>query len=271
VNDRPFHIQTFGGHDPYLCAQIHRLLSLWHLGDPLESDRIADAALSQSIELQHLPTRIITTFGTVVLYRQALQAQRIRPVADPVIALCERAGIAQYSAILNIFCGWSDAALTHDPAAVDFMSKALRQFEASGSRLRLGLYETLLADACLMTGRLGQGLRHIALAHQHIEQYGEFGVRCYALVTEGSLHLAHGDLEPAEHNYLRAIEVARSQQSLGLELRAARLMADLLGRTQRADQGLSLLSPLVARFPESLETVDLVQARAWMQRAPTNS
>jgi class 3 adenylate cyclase len=271
VNDRPFHIQRFGGHDPYLCALSHRQLSLWHLGDPQGGDRLADASLAQSIELQHLPTRIISTFGAVWMYQQALQAERIRPVADPVIALCDRAGIAQYSAILNIFSGWADAALTRDPATVDFMSVALSRFEASGSRLRLGLFETLMADACLMTGRLKQGFRHITLARQHIEQHGEFGFRCYALVTEGSLHEAHDDLGAAEHHYLRAIEVARSQQALSLELRAARLMAELLGRTQRADQGLSLLSPLVARFPESLETVDLAQARAWMQRAPMNS
>jgi hypothetical protein len=44
-------------------------------------------------------------------------------------------------------------------------------------------------------------------------------------------------------------------------------MADLLGRTQRADQGRSLLAPIVDRFESGLHTVDLRLAREWMQAA----
>ncbi len=264
TEDRPFHIQTFGGHDPYLCALSNRLCALWYSGDPDGAYRMAETALTESAALQHLPTRIISTFAAVSLYRNALDPQRIRAVADPVVELCNRAGIAYYGGILTIFCGWADAALTNDPASVDLMIEALKRFESTGSRLRVGLFETLIADACLMTGRLPEGTARIASAQRSIEQYGEYAFRTFALVTEGGVHAAQGDLAAAERSYLKAIEVAQSQHALGLELRATRLMAELLGRTQRAAQGLALLSPLIERFPAKLDTVDLNLARAWI-------
>jgi len=263
--DRPFHIQTFGGHDPYLCALSNRLCALWYVGDPEGAYRMADTALAESATLQHLPTRIISTFASVSLYQNALDPHRIRAVADPVVELCNRAGIAYYGGILMIFCGWADACLTQDPAAVDLMTDALKRFESTGSRLRVGLFESLIADACLMTGRIDEGTARIESALRNIERYGEYGFRCNALVTHGGLLEAQRDLPAAERSYLQAIEVAQSQGALSLELRAARLMADLLGRTQRADQGRSLLAPIVDRFESGLQSVDLRLAREWMQ------
>jgi tetratricopeptide (TPR) repeat protein len=228
---------------------------------------MADTALAESATLQHLPTRIISTFASVSLYQNALDPHRIRAVADPVVELCNRAGIAYYGGILMIFCGWADACLTQDPAAVDLMTDALKRFESTGSRLRVGLFESLIADACLMTGRIDEGTARIESALRNIERYGEYGFRCNALVTHGGLLEAQRDLPAAERSYLQAIEVAQSQGALSLELRAARLMADLLGRTQRVAQGRSLLAPIVDRFESGLQSVDLRLAREWMQAA----
>jgi len=164
-----------------------------------------------------------------------------------------------------IFCGWADACLTQDPAAVDLMTDALKRFESTGSRLRVGLFESLIADACLMTGRIDEGTARIESALRNIERYGEYGFRCKALVTHGGLLEAQRDLPAAERSYLQAIEVAQSQGALSLELRAARFAAALMGRTQRADQGLSLLAPIVDRFESGLQSVDLRLAREWMQ------
>jgi predicted ATPase len=69
-------------------------------------------------------------------------------------------------------------------------------------------------------------------------------------------------VESAEDQYLQALEWARRQQALSLELRAATSLAQLWhrqGRTAGADE---LLSSIYGRFSEGFETVDLKAARA---------
>ena len=121
-----------------------------------------------------------------------------------------------------------------------------------------------------MTGRIDEGTARIESALRNIERYGEYGFRCNALVTRGGLLEAQRDLSAAERSYLQAIDVAQAQGALSLELRAARLAAALMGRTQRVEQGRSLLEPIVDRFESGLQSVDLRLAREWMQAAQDN-
>jgi predicted ATPase len=89
---------------------------------------------------------------------------------------------------------------------------------------------------------------------------------------EAELHRLQGDLlgqeakrpqwEGAEAHFLRALEVARSQQAKSLELRAVMSLGRLWQEQGRRDDAHTLLAPVYHWFTEGFDTVDLQEAKA---------
>ena len=69
-------------------------------------------------------------------------------------------------------------------------------------------------------------------------------------------------LETAEQCFHQALDVARRQGALSLELRAAMSLARLWRGHQRVSQARKLLSPVYRRFTEGFGSSDLVAAKA---------
>lgn len=78
------------------------------------------------------------------------------------------------------------------------------------------------------------------------------------------LHRLKGEFglpDAAEAWFRRALEIARSQSSRSLELRAAASLARLWAAHGRADEARDVLAPIYAWFSEGLDTPDLLDAR----------
>jgi len=71
-----------------------------------------------------------------------------------------------------------------------------------------------------------------------------------------------GTVSEAESAIQRSIEVARRQNALSWELRAATSLAQLWHQNGRTDKAEKLLSSVFNRFSEGFETADLMTARA---------
>ena len=68
----------------------------------------------------------------------------------------------------------------------------------------------------------------------------------------------------AEGHFRQALDWARRQGALALELRAATSFARLLRDQGRPADAVVLLQPVYERFTEGLETVDLKTAKAFL-------
>ena len=80
---------------------------------------------------------------------------------------------------------------------------------------------------------------------------------------ERRVALASGaDEHEAEAAYVRAIEIARTQQARALELRAATSLARLGREQRRADDARLLLQNPYSWFTEGFDTMDLREAKA---------
>ncbi|MBM80886.1 MAG: hypothetical protein CMJ78_09870 [Planctomycetaceae bacterium] len=85
--------------------------------------------------------------------------------------------------------------------------------------------------------------------------------------TDGILRVSQPDtLESAEEQFMKAIEVAQSQEARSWELRAATSLAKLLQSTGRTDEARSKLQPVYDWFTEGLDTEDLVEAREFLSK-----
>jgi predicted ATPase len=77
------------------------------------------------------------------------------------------------------------------------------------------------------------------------------------VVSRAGVH----ERDAVEADLRRALEIARQQEALSLQLRAARDLATLWaerGERQRAED---LLAPTYGAFTEGFDTLDLVEAR----------
>ncbi len=81
------------------------------------------------------------------------------------------------------------------------------------------------------------------------------------LRVRGLLAERTGDPGAAETHFRQAIDLARRQQALGWELRAALGLNALLQTQGRDDDALGVLEPVYKRFQEGFATRDLTDAR----------
>jgi len=65
-----------------------------------------------------------------------------------------------------------------------------------------------------------------------------------------------------ENSFVRALDVARRQQTKSLELRAAGSLARLWGEQGRRGEARDLLAPVYGWFTEGFDTPDLKDAKA---------
>jgi predicted ATPase len=84
------------------------------------------------------------------------------------------------------------------------------------------------------------------------------------LRIKGELVLLEGEqnsLDVAQNHFLQAIDLARNQDALSWELRAATSLARLERDRGRSREGYELLTPVYDRFTEGFGTADLVSAK----------
>jgi predicted ATPase len=77
------------------------------------------------------------------------------------------------------------------------------------------------------------------------------------------------DVAAAEAAFMRAIEVARSQQTRTFELGAAMSLARLWRSQGKPQQARELLAPVYGWFTEGFDTLDLKEAKALLEELAT--
>jgi predicted ATPase/DNA-binding winged helix-turn-helix (wHTH) protein len=125
-----------------------------------------------------------------------------------------------------------------------------------------------LAEGLAGLGRLTEAIATIDRALATADRGGERWFVAELLRTKGEL-LLHGagnqSISAAERCLAEALEVAREQDALSWELRAALSFARLRVSQDRRDEAQQLLAPVYNRFTEGFETPDLRSARAMLQ------
>jgi len=185
-----------------------------------------------------------------------------REHAEQALALASKCQAPYYRAWAGIFVSYALALEQPDEERIEHLRESISEFKASGARLRLPYYLSLLAQVCGKAGRAEEGLASInealSEAHPHNERWWDAELHR----LRGKLLLMHGaDASDVEAALLRAIAIARSQQARSLELRATMSLARLWIAQHRLDDARRQLSDVYAWFTEGFETPDLQAAR----------
>ena len=86
----------------------------------------------------------------------------------------------------------------------------------------------------------------------------------HRIAGEIALRSPQPDTAKAEAYFERALAVARKQQAKSWELRAAMSMARLWRDQGKRDEARDLLAPVYGWFTEGFDTLDLKQAKAFL-------
>jgi len=148
-------------------------------------------------------------------------------------------------------------------AGVRLLQEGLDALEAAVPGLHYGLILGSLALSLGRAGRLAEGLVKIDEVIARAERTGEHWLTADSLRIKGELLLLQSSAaaEAAEHLFRDALNRARDQAALSLELRTATSFARLLRNQGRPIDALALLQPVYDRFTEGFETVDLIAAK----------
>jgi predicted ATPase len=134
--------------------------------------------------------------------------------------------------------------------------------------MEANLFRGELAEGLAATGQPERAVATLREALGRAERIEEGWCLAELLRKEGELLLLTGAssaVGDAERCFRQAVEVARHQGALALELRAATSLARLYHRQDRPVQARQTLAPVVRRFTEGFRTADLVTANVLLR------
>ena len=147
------------------------------------------------------------------------------------------------------------------------LCQALASWRATGARAKVPTFLGVLASAFARAGDTKMGLSTTAEALEMVAEHGEHLNEAELLRLEGTLHEKHQPAA-AERSFRQAIAVARRQQALSWELRAAMSLGRLLAERGKTGEARELLSEVCGRFTEGFDTVDFQAARTFLDKLP---
>ena len=244
VRDEPGSVEQVAGH---VVATVGLRLLAHDLGQPF----------NQALAATYL----------AMLQQLCADEATARASAEEALALTTEYKTPYYRAWSGILVGYALACEQPGTPTIASLRESIAAFKASGARLRLPYYLGLLAQVCGRAGRAEDGLAAIdegmAASRAHNERWWDAELHR----VRGELLLAGGaDAHDAEAAYVRAIEVARTQQARALELRAATSLARLRSTQSGADDSRRLLQNLYSWFTEGFDTPDLQAARSLLAK-----
>jgi predicted ATPase len=250
--------------DLLVAARVFLARVLWLQGFPDQAMRAAERSIEDARAADHAVSLCFTL---------ALGACPIALLAGDLAAAGLYVGMLLDHSTRHALTHWRALGACHQGALAikrgDVMtgSRVLRAgFDELGHpRPTLRLVALLSTEAMGHAGQVLEGFAELNGAIERPEQSEECWLIAELLRIKGELLLLQGTdraATEAEGHFRQALEWARRQGALSLELRAATSFARLLRNQGRSADAAALLQPVYDRFTEGFTTADLKAANA---------
>ena len=251
-------------HDPKCLAQIWASPAIWSLGYPDQALQVALDQLTLARQLGHIWNLVWgLTGGSYTL--------QFRGEAKVVLEWCAEARAIAHDRAMHIVelilypnrSGSAMIAMGEYEAGYARLSSGTKAWEATGGVHLIPHMKVMLAQACLGMGQTEQAEALVRDAIELIDRTGHrmYEVEAHRVLGEILLNDTRRDEGAASKAFLKALEVAKSQQAKSWELRAAIRMARLWRDQGKRQQAHDLLAPVYGWFTEGFDTLDLKEAK----------
>jgi predicted ATPase len=163
--------------------------------------------------------------------------------------------------------GWVLAMQGQGEAGLAQIRQGLAVVVTLGQVLWQSLCLLLLAEATGHVGQVEKGLSLLAEARTAVEANGQGDLLAEVYRLQGEL-LQRQDVSnaaQAEVCFQHALAIARRQQAISWELRAATSLAHLWQHQGKRAEAYELLAPIYCWFTEGFDTADLQEAKALLE------
>lgn len=188
---------------------------------------------------------------------------RVRQAAEEALLLAEEKSLGLWDTWGRIYLGW--ALFQDDPRhGLDELMAGI----ASARRIGAGRHEAfhlgLAADMHSRSGLHDEADAMFSKAFAVLNETRDlpFAADLYRLRANASLRKSSDQADEAQQHLLNALDIAREQQALSLQLRTASDLAKLWADAGERSRALELLSGVRVRITEGATLPDLVHADA---------
>jgi tetratricopeptide (TPR) repeat protein len=251
--------------DPYVVSLISLSQALLSLGYVDQARLRRNEVLSEVRSLSPYMVAFAATVTWVVDWAapdRAESAAKVLASADEALAISAEQGYPLWMAFANAMRGWSLAALGQPTEGLRVLHDGIVSTRATGARLWVSFFLTLLADAYGMAGQPRHRLEALAEATKLMGTTQERWAEAETHRLRGTLMQSLGDDTASEDCYLQSLDVARRQSAKFWELRVANDLARLWRDQGKREEARELLAPVYGWFTEGFDTRDLKEAKA---------
>jgi tetratricopeptide (TPR) repeat protein len=246
----------FYGVEPRIYTLILLSQVEWHLGFQDEASRLIESALTMARELNHASTLAVTYMHALALDYFTGAHKRYGELCEKAVELTTR----QRFVSQGLYCQLMRCYAKRDLEGMDW---CLAEMDQQGNAMYWPFYAGMAAELEAALGHPERALRRLEEARRRAQLTGEGISLLHVLYRQGAILLEkEPDSARGEAHLREALALARERSAKMMELRAVLLLCRLLMRRGQRTEARELLAPLYARFTESFNAPELVQARA---------
>jgi predicted ATPase len=269
TSEHHLHYRHQYGQDIGAAALCYLSWTLWHLGYIDQASAVAAQAMKHAEELSHPHTLVYTICharGFMDLFRQ--HHEDIQSYTVLVGSLCTENRFSHWINCGRVLEGWAEACQGNVDQGIEVLRAGMGAWQKAGARLWLPMFLTLEAEACAKSGRGQAALEAIEKALAVSKDTGERWAMPEILRVKARLLQATGRAEAGQIESIlcHSLKIARAQQARCWELRGSCDLARLWQGQDRVHEALELLQSIYDQFTEGLDTPDLRNAKAVIEK-----
>ena len=253
------------GHDQRTAALNYKCWALWHLGFPDQARDVGRESADWAVSLDHANSiGLGRCWGVLLANVLQRDTATVAKESAELIQFSNEMATPLWGAWSRVFFGWAIAVGQNDPEGLVEIGKGLTEAEDIGAALLMPLLHCLAAESYVAMGKLDDAEESMrsALRAQTRSEDVAWAAQLHIVRATIALHKQPQQVDRAEQEFQLAIDVAREQKAIMLELRAATKLSQL-GLTHGNEQSArETLVPLYKTFTEGFESVDLAAAKA---------
>jgi predicted ATPase len=250
------------GQNSSVTTRCYLSHALWHLGFPDQALRMNRKAVKLARSIGQPFSLAYALYHVGWLNQYCRLGKQAEAAGEESIHISTAQGFAFWHAAGQLFKAGGMLLQHRVREGLPLLHSGLHAFQAGGAGIGVPYFLSVLADAYKQNGEFQDARRTLdealAIGERNDERFQE--AELYRLKGELFLTESRDELA-AERCFQQAIATARSQRSLGWELRATTSLARLRQQQGRVEEARTTLSAVYDQFSEGFTTPDLVDAR----------
>lgn len=257
---------VFGGHDPGVCAHGVQAFNLCLSGLIGQSKECLEQGVSLAERLNHPHSLAFILTNVMVIHQITGESEVVCRVGQRLIELTEKYNFPPQRAHALVLCGWAQAMGANPEAGLELIEAEFPNASTIGPFFRY--YAGLLAEARANSGKMAEA---IIILRAQLDALTEPGIgfylpELYRIQGTCLLGLDSHHNEEAMSSLQMALNIAKQQNAVLFQLKAAIDMAKAADSMRQPKRGLQPLRDLCANLPEGFDVPILEEAKQLLSR-----